>query len=96
MTLIIFGETCNLQSSSLCSILQPPTTSSFLGPNILLSNLFSDILNLSSSQSDRDQVSHPYKTTGKTIVLYILIFKVLERRQADKRLNRTVASIPQV
>jgi hypothetical protein len=28
--------------------------------------------------------------------LYILIFKVLERRQADKRLNRTVASIPQV
>jgi hypothetical protein len=24
----------------------------------------------------RDQVSHPYKTTGKIIVLYILIFSV--------------------
>jgi hypothetical protein len=26
----------------------------------------------------RDQVSHPYKTTGKIIVLYILIFVFLE------------------
>jgi hypothetical protein len=25
----------------------------------------------------RDQVSHPYKTTGKIIVLYILIFTCL-------------------
>jgi hypothetical protein len=24
-----------------------------------------------------DQVSHPYKTTGKIMVLYILIFKFL-------------------
>jgi hypothetical protein len=27
----------------------------------------------------RDQVSHPYRTTGKIIVLYILIFKPFER-----------------
>jgi hypothetical protein len=30
---------------------------------------------LSSSLKVRDQVSHPYRTTGKIIVLYILIFK---------------------
>jgi hypothetical protein len=31
-----------LCSSSLCSFLQPPVTSSLLGPNILLSTLFSN------------------------------------------------------
>ena len=42
---------------------------------MLLSTLFSNTLNLCSSISVRDQVSHPYKTTGRIIVLYILIFK---------------------
>jgi hypothetical protein len=32
----------------------------------------------------KDQVPHSYKTTGKVIVLYILISKLLERRQEDK------------
>jgi hypothetical protein len=45
---------------------------SLLGPNILLSALFSNTLSLCSSLSVRDQVSHPYKTTGKTTVLYTL------------------------
>jgi polysaccharide pyruvyl transferase WcaK-like protein len=31
-----------------------------LGPNILLSTLFSNTLNLCSSLNVRDQVSHPY------------------------------------
>jgi hypothetical protein len=40
-----------------------------LGPNILLSTLFSNTLSLCSSVSVTDQVSHPYKTTGKIIML---------------------------
>jgi hypothetical protein len=39
--------------------------------------LFSNTLSLCSSLNIRDQVSHPYRTAGK-IVLYILIFMVLE------------------
>jgi hypothetical protein len=44
------------------NILQPLATSSFLGPNILLSTLFSNILNLNSSINVKHQVSHRYKT----------------------------------
>jgi hypothetical protein len=54
--------------------LQPPVTSSLFGPNILLSTLFSNTLSLCSSLNVRDQVSHPYRTTGKILVSYILIF----------------------
>jgi hypothetical protein len=83
-TLTVFSEVYKLWGSSLHSLLQPPTTSSLLHPNILLSSLFSDTLSLSSYLSVRDQVTHPYKTTGKIIVLYILIFKFSARRLEDK------------
>jgi hypothetical protein len=33
----------------------------------------------------RDQVSHPYKTTSKIIVLYILIFVFLDSKLEDRR-----------
>jgi hypothetical protein len=33
----------------------------------------------------RDQVSHPYKTTGKTTVLYTLIFVFLDSNLEDNR-----------
>jgi hypothetical protein len=33
----------------------------------------------------RDQVSHPYSTTGKITVLYILILRFLYMRWEDKR-----------
>jgi hypothetical protein len=45
-----------------------------LSPNILLNTLFSKTLSLCSSLKVKDQVSHPYSTTGRITVLYILIF----------------------
>ena len=81
----IFGEEYILLSSSLCSFLYSPVTSSLLNTNILLSILFLNTLSLHSSLSVSDQVSHPYKTTGKIIFLYILIFKFLDSNMEDKR-----------
>jgi hypothetical protein len=66
-TPIVFGEEYKLWSSS-CNFLQPPVTSSLLDPNILLSTLFSNTLNLCSPVDARDQASHPYKTTDTFIV----------------------------
>jgi hypothetical protein len=62
ITLTILGEDYKPCSSSLCSFLQPHVTSSLLGPNILLSTLFSNTLSLCYSLNVRDKVSHPYKT----------------------------------
>jgi hypothetical protein len=67
--LIILGEEYRSQSSSLCSFLYPPVTSSLFSSNILLSTLFSNTLSICYSLRVRDQVSHPYRTTGKIVVL---------------------------
>ena len=56
-------------------VVATPLPPSYLGPNIFLNTLFPDTLSLRSSLNMSDQVSHPYKATGKIIVLYILIFK---------------------
>ena len=66
----ILGEEYKSFSSSLCSLLHSRVISSLLGPNIL-NTVFPNTLNFLSSLNVRDQVSHPYKTTGKIIVLYI-------------------------
>ena len=68
---IIFGEEYRSFSSSLCGFLHSPVTSTILGQNIFL---FPNTLSLRSTRNVSDQVSHPYKTTYKTIVLYIFIF----------------------
>ena len=85
ITRTILREEYKSFSSSLCSLLHSPVTSSLLGPNILLNTMFSNTLSFLSSRSVNDQVSHPYKTTGKMIVLYILISKFLDSNLEDKR-----------
>ena len=62
ITRTVLGEQYRSLSSSLCIFLHSSVTSSLLGPNILLRTLFSNTFNVS------DQVSHPYKTTGKIIL----------------------------
>ena len=83
ITRTIFGEQYGSFSSSLCSFHHSPVTSSLLVPNIL-HTLFSNYLIICFFLNFRDQVSHPYKTTRKTIVLNMLIFKFLDRKLEEK------------
>jgi len=98
ITQTTFGEQYISLSSSLCSFLHIPVTSSLLGPNILLNTLFSNILSLHSSLNVSDQVSHPYKTTGKTTVLYILIFNfwIANQKAKDSAPNDSKHSLTSV
>jgi hypothetical protein len=54
-----------LWSSSVCSFLQRPVTSSLSCPNILLSTLFSNTLTLYSSLNVRNKVSYLYRITER-------------------------------
>ena len=54
-----------------------PVTFSLLGPYILLNTIFSNTLTFVSSRNVNDQVSHPYKTTGKIKVKYTSLKGVL-------------------
>jgi hypothetical protein len=81
----ILGEEYKQWSSPLCSFLHSPFASSPFGPNILVSTMFSNTLSLRSSPNVRDKVSHPYRTTDKIIVLYILIFKFFDSNREDRR-----------
>ena len=71
ITRTILGEEYKSFSSSLCNLLHSPITSSLLGPNILLNTIFSNTFSFLSSRNASDQVSHPYKITGKIMFLYI-------------------------
>ena len=66
----IVGENYRSLSSSLCTFLHFPVTSTLLVSNSLLSTLFSNTLTLHSSLNVSDHVSHPHKRTTKIIVLY--------------------------
>ena len=85
ITRIIFGEVYRSLSPSLYSFLHSNLTSCFLGTNSFLSALFSYTLSLRFSLSLSDQDSHPYKTTGKIIVLCILIFIFLYSLPENRR-----------
>jgi hypothetical protein len=95
---IILGEEYKLRSSSICSILQPPVTSSLFCLNILLNILFSNTFSLCSSLNVRNQVSQQYRTTGKIIVLYILIFTFSDSRREHKHdnINRDILRRTQI
>ena len=71
ITRTVLGEQYRSVSSSLCNFLHSPLTSYLLGPNILLSTLFSNNFSPRSSLNVSDQVSNTYKTAGKVIALYI-------------------------
>jgi hypothetical protein len=71
--LIILGTVYKLRNSSLCSFLHSPVTSSLLGPNIILSTLFSNTIIPCFLHSVRDQVSRPHTTKRKIIILYIVL-----------------------
>ena len=82
ITRTILGEGYSSLSSSLHIFLHSPVPLSFLGPNILLSTLFSNTLSPHSSLNVSDQVANTYKTARKVIFLYILIFKFLDSQHA--------------
>jgi len=79
ITQTVLGEQYRSLSYSLCSFLHSPVTSSLLDPNILLNAIFSSILSLRSSLNVSDQVSHPYRTTGKIRYLAYGVKKWRER-----------------
>jgi len=60
----------NVSRYVVCSLLHSSVTLSLLDPDVSLNTLFSNALSPRSSLNVEDQVSHPYKTTGKITVLY--------------------------
>jgi hypothetical protein len=56
-----------------------------LHSKLLLNTLSSNILGPCPSLNIGDQVSHPYRITGKIIGLYILIFKFFDSIREDRR-----------
>ena len=68
ITRSVLGEEYRSLSSSLCSFLHSPVTSSLQGPNILLKTL-----SLRSCLNVSDQVSHPYKIVALYILIRILL-----------------------
>jgi hypothetical protein len=70
----------------LCYFLPSPITFSLLDPTLFLSTLFLNTLSICTTLHVKDQISHTYKTTGKIIALYTLIFMFTDTKQEAKRL----------
>jgi len=85
MTWIIFGEEYTLSSSSLI-VFSIPVTLSSVGPNIFLKILLlGNTLSLCFSLCVIDQVSYPYKITGKITLPCISLFIFLDSKPEDRR-----------
>jgi hypothetical protein len=70
--LILLGDEYKSRNSSLCSFLHSPATSPPFGSKYPPQH---PVVKKPPSLNVRDQLSHPYRTKGKIIVLCILIFK---------------------
>ena len=88
----ILGEEYRSLSSSLCTYLQSPVNPSLLGPNILLSILFSNTPSRRSSLNVSDQVSQNNRQNYSSVYFNLQIFGYQTVRQ--KILHRMTVSIP--
>ena len=75
LSFFFLNNTASSEEHTSWNILYPAFTPPLWGPDIFLSTLFSKALGLCSSLTATDQISHPYKTTGRITVLYVSIFK---------------------
>jgi hypothetical protein len=94
ITLTKFGEAYNLWSSSLSRLLQPPTTSSLLDPNILLSTLLSNILNKQSNCHTKFTLAQTEKSDLEEIVSQVCIWFSSRRQGYEHFFKATLAVKP--
>jgi hypothetical protein len=71
--IIAFGAESKSRRSLFCNVLQSPATFSLLCQNTLLGTPLPEYPHPAFFPGD--EISHPYKTTGKIMVLYISLFK---------------------
>jgi hypothetical protein len=95
--LIISGDEHKLWSSPLRSFLYSHVSSSLLGPNILLSTLFSNTLSLCSSLNVRDPSLTPTRNNWQNYgSVYFNLYVTGEQVGKQKTLEGMVASIPRI
>ena len=75
------GEVYKSCSFKLYIFLKPPVTSSLTCPTVFASTLLLNTVRL--CPLTWDQLSHPYKNTGKIIVLFLYIYIYIYRRQVS-------------